>query len=221
MPPRRLQNNSPVKLSASRRKSYHHGNLSAALVDVTLLLIEEAGPDKVTVRQVAKRAGVSSGAPFRHFPNRTALMTAVAEQAMGRFREEITIALQWTESDDPLVRLSAMGRAYIHWAIQNPAHFRVISDRSLIDFEGSALLRRQNEEIRAIMDGLLGEAERRGALRPDALPLLPLALRGLVYGLARMYIDGHLPQWGVAKDNAEETLKATLDLIVNSLPQSH
>ena len=67
-------------------------------------------------------------------------------------------ALNRTESDDPFVRLCAMCGAYIHWAIHNPVHFRVISDISLIDFEGSELLCRQNEEIRTMMDGLLAAA---------------------------------------------------------------
>ena len=62
--------------------TYHHGNLRQVLIDATLALIEEGGPEAVTVREAARRAGVSPGAPFRHFPTRTSLMTAVAEANM-------------------------------------------------------------------------------------------------------------------------------------------
>ena len=63
-----------------KRPRYHHGNLKEALVNATVKLIEERGVEKVSVREAAKRVGVSSGAPFRRFPTRTALLTAVAER---------------------------------------------------------------------------------------------------------------------------------------------
>jgi AcrR family transcriptional regulator len=200
-----------------RRERYHHGRLREALIDATLELLEEGGPERVTVREAAKRAGVSSGAPFRHFPTRTALLTAVAEQAMGRFRAEIAAALGQAGPDDPLARFRAVGTAYLRWALHNPTHFRLISDRSLIDFEGSAVLRRENLEIRGLMDELLADAQRRGLLGPVDVTLVPVAARALVYGLARMHVDGHLAQWDVAPGEAERRLQAALDLVIGSL----
>jgi AcrR family transcriptional regulator len=187
------------------------------LIEATLQLLAEGGPERVTVREAAKRAGVSSGAPFRHFPTRTALLTAVAEQAMGRFRTEIATALGEADPDDPLARFRAVGTAYLRWALHNPTHFRLISDRSLIDFEGSEVLHRENLEIRGLMEELLADAERRGMLRGVDVRLVPIAARALVYGLARMHVDGHLAQWDVAPDEAERQLQAALDLVISSL----
>jgi AcrR family transcriptional regulator len=200
-----------------RRQSYHHGRLREALIEATLQLLEEGGPERVTVREAAKRAGVSSGAPFRHFPTRTALLTAVAEEAMGRFRAEIDSALDQADPDDPLARFRAVGTAYLRWALHNPTHFRVISDRSLIDLEGSEVFRRHNLEIRGLMDELLADAQRRGMLRAVDVTLVPVAARALVYGLARMHIDGHLAQWDVAADASEQHLQGALDLVIDSL----
>src|SRR4051812_31159339 len=193
----------PRVASAPRRGRYHHGRLREALIDATLELLEQGGPEQVTVREAAKRAGVSSGAPFRHFPTRTALLTAVAEQAMIRFRAEIDAALEETGTDDPLVRFAALGTAYLRWAVHNPTHFRVISDPSLIDFEGSEVLPGHNLEIRRSMEELLAEARRRGLLREVDVTLVPVAARALVYGLARMSVDGHLAQWDVTADETE------------------
>lgn len=203
--------------AGARRETYHHGSLREALIAATLALLEEGGPERVTVREAATRAGVSSGAPFRHFPTRTALLTAVAEQAMGRFRAEIATAVEQAPPDDPLARFRAVGTAYLRWALRNPTHFRLISDRSLIDFEGSESLRRDNREIRALMDELLTDAERRGLLRAVDVTLVPVAARALVYGLARMHADGHLAQWDVRPEEAERQLQAALDLVIGSL----
>jgi len=177
-------------------------------------MIREDGAESVSVREVAKRAGVSSGAPFRHFPSRTALMTAVAEQAMSRFRAEIVRALDEVEGAAPIDRFRALGTAYMRWVVRNPAHFEVISNRALIDFEGSESLRRDNAEIRSLMEELLREQHKRSQLRDDNLKAISFAARALAYGLARMYIDGHLAQWEVPADRAEDAFKAAFDLFV-------
>ena len=76
------------KTEPTARTSYRHGNLREALIEAAIQLVEEVGPENVSVREAAKRAGVSPGAPFRHFASKTALLTAVADQAMGLFRAE-------------------------------------------------------------------------------------------------------------------------------------
>jgi AcrR family transcriptional regulator len=136
---------------------------------------------------------------------------------MGRFRAAIDTALAKADADDPLARFRAVGAAYLRWARENPTHFRVISDRSLIDIEGSEAIRRDNLEIRGLMDELLAEAQRRGMLRPVDVTLVPMSARALVYGLARMHVDGHLAQWDVAPDEAERQLEGALDLFIASL----
>ena len=70
---------SPTPVASDR---YHHGSLVEALIAATIDIIEARGVEHVSVREVARRAGVSSGAPFRHFATKTALLTAVGEQAM-------------------------------------------------------------------------------------------------------------------------------------------
>src|SRR5439155_919554 len=70
-------------------KPYHHADLKRVLIDAALLLAEEGGAEAVSVRAAARRAGVSPGAPFRHFPSRVALMTAVAALVYGFARMNI------------------------------------------------------------------------------------------------------------------------------------
>jgi len=202
------------KPKTPRRAAYHHGNLRQALIDAALHLVEEVGPESVSVREAAKRAGVSPGAPYRHFSNKTALMTAVAEQAMAQFRAEIAQAVGTVASDDPMERFAAIGVAYLRWAFQNPTQFQIISTRSLLDWDGSEPLRRDNDAVRSLLEESMVEAQRRGMLRSDNIADTQIAARALVYGLARMHIDGHFAQWATTGQTGEQTAQNALKLFV-------
>lgn len=205
---------------APPRRSYHHGHLREALIAAALQLIEEDGLEAVTVREAAKRAGVSPGAPFRHFPTKRALLTAVAEQAQERLGQEMAAALAATEGLDPLSRFAEAGAAYLRWATRNPTHFHIVSSRRLIDFEGSSALREANAGLRDRITGLLQDAARQGQLPAGAdIGHVRLAGRALVYGLARMAADGHFPEWGVPGETADRSMRAALDLVIGRLRQ--
>jgi len=203
--------------SAASASTYHHGNLREVLITEGLALAAEAGLDAVSIREVARRAGVSPGAPFRHFPDKVALMTAVAEEAMARFRAEIVAALGRETSGDPIRRIRAIGKAFLDWARRNPTHFEIISSRRAIDFAGSASLGASNAEIQAQMVSLLEEAAQCGLLRVNDPHLIQITGRALVYGLARMLIDGQFPSWGVTEDEAEDVMERSLDLFLSGL----
>jgi AcrR family transcriptional regulator len=158
-----------ARSAKSLARAYHHGNLREVLIEATLRLVEEGGPEAVTVREAARRAGVSPGAPFRHFPNRTVLMTAVAEEATHRLHAAIFEAVADVSTEEPIERLRTIGRAYLSWAAENPTHFAVVSNRSLINYDSSASMKRLNEELQALMGQTLDEAQRQG-LAPSVDP---------------------------------------------------
>jgi AcrR family transcriptional regulator len=198
-------------------KPYHHGDLRRVLIDAALQLVGEGGAEAVSVREAARRAGVSPGAPFRHFPSRDALMQAVAEEAQRRFRVEIEAALAEAPANDPLARFRCLGLAYLRWAIRNPTHFEVISSRRLFDHDNSAGVSRNNAELIELTERTLGEAFAAGQLRSDDLKAVQIAGRALVYGFARMNIDGHFPRWGVDGADAERTAEQILDLFIEGI----
>jgi AcrR family transcriptional regulator len=198
-------------------KPYHHGDLRRVLVEAALQLVSEGGMDAVSVREAARRAGVSPGAPFRHFPSRDALMQAVAEEAQRRFRAEIEAALAASPAGDPLGRFRALGLAYLRWAMRNPTHFEVISSRRLFDHDRAAAVSSDNAELIALTERTLADAFAAGQLRTADLKQVQIAGRALVYGFARMNIDGHFPRWSVAAPEAERTAAAILDLFIDGI----
>lgn len=200
----------------AHQRPYHHGNLRQALIDMAVLVAEETGKDLISVREVARRLGVSSGAPFRHFPNRESLMTAVAEEALARLRLRVERD-QLDAPTDPIGQLKTLGRTFIRWALQNPTQFRLVSSRRLFEFDRSASLPVHFDAIRQITMDLVEQAQSAGQFAAGAMPDMALALRALVYGLARMQVDGQLPQWRVDTTEAERTLISSMDLIVDGL----
>jgi AcrR family transcriptional regulator len=207
----------PARSRTTQPRSYHHGDLRRALIEAGFRLVEERGVEQLSMREAARRAGVSPGAPFRHFASREALMTAVAIEAQRRFRAEIDAGLKQTPPGDPLARLRAFGLAYLRWAMRNPAHFEIISSGRLFDYDKSADLVRDNAEIIAMFEETLKEAFAQGKLRAVDLGDVQIAARALVYGFARMNIDGHFPRWGVAAGEAQATAEAIVDLFIDGI----
>jgi AcrR family transcriptional regulator len=198
-------------------KPYHHGDLRRVLIEAALALVEEGGVETVSVREAARRAGVSPGAPFRHFPSRDALMTAVAEEAQRRFRREIEAAMAEASGGDPLALFRALGVAYLRWAMRNPAYFEVISSGKYFNHDGAEQLTKDNAEIIGMAGQALAEAFAQGQLRVADLKTVQIAGRALVYGFARMNIDGHFPRWGVAEAEAGRTAEAVVDMFIEGI----
>ena len=211
----------PKRQPARRRspppKPYHHGDLRRVLIDAALQLVEQGGAAAVSVREAARRAGVSPGAPFRHFPSRDALMTAVAEEAQQRFGAEIATALAAPPAADPLARFRCLGLAYLRWAMRNPWHFELISNGRVFDHGKATGLSRDNDELIGMAERMLADALAQGQLRSPELKRLLIAGRALVYGFARMNLDGHLARWGIAEAEADRTAEGILDLFIDGI----
>ena len=191
-------------------RGYHHGNLREALVAAAVQIIDSQGLEQLSVREAAKRAGVSPGAPFRHFASRAALLAAVAEQATQRLHEAVQQRLQAAAMLPALARFAAIGQAYLEWAQCNPTHFRLISDRHAFDHASAPEVGERNQAIRDNMAGLLREALGPGASEAQVAQLQLMA-RALVYGLARMDADGHFPEWRLDAPAQRSTGKARVN----------
>ncbi len=198
---------------AAPPRRYHHGDLAEALVSAAVEIIEEKGVEQLSMREAARRAGVSPGAPFRHFRSKTALLAALAEQAMERLTAAVEAAQAEVGEADPLAAFEAVGVGYLRWALKNPTHFQIVSSRVLVDFEGSEILRSRNAAIRRRMVELLEAARDQGRL-PETLDVEAalLSARALVYGLARMAADGHLPEWSAPPAGAASEEEAGPEL---------
>lgn len=112
-------------MARPKRQSYHHGDLPRALVEATVELISTKGPDAFTLREVAAAIGVTHGAAYRHFEDKTALLAAVAEEGYRALASRLAEVAQRPEPDHRK-RVQALAAAYVAFALERPAHYRVM-----------------------------------------------------------------------------------------------
>ncbi|HZZ88141.1 MAG TPA: TetR/AcrR family transcriptional regulator [Caulobacteraceae bacterium] len=107
-------------------RPYHHGDLSRALVDAARRILEAEGPAALSLRAVAREAGVSPAAPYHHFKDKTELLEAVAHGGWEMLSEVIIEARR--SAPDPKVAIGNIGLAYVKFARDNPALYRLMYD---------------------------------------------------------------------------------------------
>jgi AcrR family transcriptional regulator len=196
-----------VKIKSSRapkkakRAAYHHGDLRRKLLDVTEEIILEKGVDGFTLREAARRAGVSPAAPAHHFKDARGLLTAVALLGFQEFGEALRKADE-TGGGDPERRLHEQGLAYVRFALEHPARFQLMFREEKLDA--------MNEEFAAVAKqsyDVLEGAVRAATGTPPAQPLSESS-----YGFL-------LANWSIAHGFAHLALGCQLrDAQGNSIP---
>lgn len=178
------------------KKAYHHGNLRAALVAAALKEIAKRGPEGFSLREVARRAGVSAPAVYRHFADKEALLGAVAVDCSERFNAAIQIAM--AETEDPLEQFRAVGIAYVRFAVEHPEHFRAMSVPNLFANMPAEYAERQNAQ-HAEQHAAIKRAQDAGAIAKIPVEDIILAATSLVHGIAHNIVEGKLGKVDVAR----------------------
>jgi len=170
------------------KAAYHHGDLRAALVAAARAMVESDGADAVSLRAVAKAAGVSQAAPYHHFADKQALLSAVAAQG---FRDFTAMMLsQVNEADPPQHRLNMLGLGYVKFALRHPLLFRLMEGAPFqsddADPELAEARRDSLTPLVAIVSACLPDAGE------DEIKTACAAAWSLVHGMATLWNDGRL-----------------------------
>ena len=168
------------------QKPYHHGNLREALLETAFRLFDSEGADAISMRALAREAGVSSAAPFRHFADKQLLLDAIAERAASELRRKLDEAT--AECSDALTQFRSMTVAYVRFAADHPALFDLVHSTPSVS---GSFLGEVNDERRLKLIALIYEGQNAGLI-PEADPeLIALTSEALTHGLARMIVDRH------------------------------
>jgi len=171
------------------RRGYHHGNLREALVRAALDLIAQKGPAGFTFADAARWAGVSSAAPYRHFRDRDALLADVARRGFELF--EAALSRAWDDGrPDPYRAFENVGRAYLHFARNEPAYYSAMFEAG-VALDADAGLReaanRAFEVVRRASETLCAHLP--ADKRPPAL-MMSLHVWAMSHGVASLFARG-------------------------------
>lgn len=178
-------------------KEYHHGNLRTAVLKAAWTLVKKRGLRELTLREVARKVGVTHAAPYHHFRDRDALLTAMAEEAFAELAEAMRLGEQGIT--DPSERLFTCGRAYIDFARARPERVEVMfrrADKPSTPPTGTSAFDYLVQAIVACQEAGLAPG-------PDPLPVA-LSAWSLVHGFSVLWVEGPLCGMESYQENFEQ-----------------
>ncbi len=194
-----------------KKAAYHHGNLRQALLDAGLRQLEEKGSrGEPSLRELARQVGVTVNAAYRHFADKEAVMSAMAAEGFRRFGNAQDRAAKG--QTDPQLALQALGQAYIRFARDNPALFRLMFGR----FNRTRVDPELDDASQKAFDSLLkavSEALQRETSDPE-VTMTAVSAWGLVHGLSHLLLDGRL-DW--LSDDPERLVEKALNSMSSQL----
>jgi AcrR family transcriptional regulator len=178
----------PDDKKSNKGSDYHHGDLHDALVKTALELIKEKGVSGLSLREVARRAGVSHGAPAHHFKDKSGLITAIATQGFLVLNEQVK-GLS-TSGNDLIMNFRQAGMAYVRFAANNPAYFEVMFQPALHQKDNQALLTASLQaysQLREAAEKI--HTQFNSKIDPEALALRAWST---AHGLSQLWLSGNL-----------------------------
>jgi AcrR family transcriptional regulator len=201
--------------SAPSPAPYHHGDLRRALIDTALAMVIEEGTWNFTLREVARRAGVSHAAPYNHFADKSALLAEVAALGFQALGSEMEQAARRPRS----ARQAMLGIAvaYVRFGVEHPAHYRLMFGPELAAKERYPVLQQASDATFAALTSALERGQAAGELRQGSVRNQALASWSLVHGLTTLLIDQRLSFLGVSTREAERQARAVGTALLEGL----
>lgn len=202
---------------ASEKKpaqAYHHGDLRRVLINTAVEIISEQGAKDMSLRKIAKRAGVSHAAPYRHFKDKNAILAAVARQGF-EMMLKITLERIARNKGNELDHFAICGLSYIDFAITCPSHYRVMFGTRTGDSYFSEEFRTESIPVFKLLQDKIMVCQEKGLLKPGNTREMALAAWSIVHGFAMLRIDGHIQDDGMDNQKLRE-LQRTVVLTLYS-----
>jgi AcrR family transcriptional regulator len=173
---------------AENSPSYHHGNLHQELLVKGLEQLKRVGPDKVSLRALAREIGVSQTAPYRHYADKNALLAALAAQGYSQLSHEIGQASLSVDDDEE--RFMAVGLAYIHFARTNPELYKLMFGSVLAcSMDYPEFVEAGQQAFTVILDHVQQGINHKLFAQKDPR-MLGYGAWAMVHGIASLWIDG-------------------------------
>lgn len=198
-----------------RTDAYHHGDLRAALLAEAAAMIADGGAASVTMREIGRRLGVSRAAPYRHFADKTALLVAVAAAGFARLGRR----LQEADVESPtsgVDQLRRIGEEYVRFALENPAHYRLMYGKEAITRQDRPKLREAGDALLAQLVDLFKAHQRAGTIKRQNPQVQAYVAWSAVHGLASLVLEGQIQ----AVDEIDALIRQTTRTLLDGMRAS-
>ncbi len=194
------------------KKPYHHGNLKAVLARAALKLVGETGLGSFTLREVARRAGVSHNAPYRHFKKKEDVFASLATEGFHQLNERLSAAL--AGDLDPAAKLRGASRAYLAFAFENPARFAVMFHSNFDRQAYEEYVEAYSESLRLLSQLIVACGE----LGAESAETAGELVWSGVHGIAELGLANRLRAGDQAE--LEHLVDAAIDSLLNGMPKA-
>jgi AcrR family transcriptional regulator len=193
-------------------RKYHHGDLKNALIEAGAEILAQEGVKGLSLRKVASRAGVSHAAPYAHFADKQALIAAISTEGYRKLYERIAAAVRRFQGNPPR-QLFEAGWAYVQFALDAPAHFKVtFSGVVEKEKEYPAFVEMSMKSFDLVVQ-IVEACQAAGALKAGAPDVLAVSVWSLVHGFASLLIEGQISHTVLDRMKARDLLAFLLNQV--------
>ena len=204
-------------------RPYHHGDLQRAIIAAALEVLSETQSTEFSLRELARRAGVSHNAPYKHFSDKRELLAAVSAAGFELLAKRIVDATE--RVSNPRARLAEIARAYVRHGVENPALYRLMFGGYLTgaDHGRPAIEKPAGDKIKAlfaqeIVDGALGRPIPNTPRNARKIAAALLVFWSQMHGLTLLLVDRLVGPSEKAKELSEGLLQAMLEGLATTIP---
>jgi len=176
------------------RKNYHHGDLKNALIKAGIEILAEEGVGGLSLRKVARKAGVSHAAPYAHFTDKQNLIAAIASDGHKHIYERFE-TIRERYSDDPLRQFLSGAWVYVEFALESPDHYKITFSGAIQDEHSHSEFIEYSQRNMQVLRIIIEQCREAGILDTDNVDseLQAVSIWGLLHGLVLLIIQGQLP----------------------------
>lgn len=192
--------------------NYHHGDLKNALIQAGIEILSREGMEALSLRQVARRAGVSHTAPYAHFADKQALIAAIAAAGYQKLYEALIAAQQ--PQDDPLARLMGTAHAYLQFALDEPDHFRITFSGVVEAEQDYPDYVEQSKRCFALVVKVVEDCQTGGLFTQADTQLVAVSIWSCIHGFVQLLLAKQLPGSLTAQVSIHDLFKLHLQQVL-------
>lgn len=192
-----------------KSKTYHHGNLKEALIAAGLEILSEYGLEGFSLRNVAKRIGVSHTAPYNHFADKQALLAAISTAGHEQFHQILLDTFEKSKENPPGI-LPEIAWAYLQFALDNPARFKLMFSGALEEERNHPALTEISGKSNALFEEIIAFCQGKGRLAESDVQTIAVKLWSTTHGFTTLILEDQFPHKYLQDQNLKELLKTVI-----------